>query len=397
MKKEKLLIINDDENIRDILTLFLKEKQYEVIEAEDGFSGMEQAVKASPDLILLDIVMPGLNGYQVCEQLKQNPLTKDIPVIFLSSLTQPMDKIQGLEMGGVDFITRASDKGELLARVQTHLKISALSKELKEKNAELVEKQKYLDEDLQVAASIQSSLLPSKQLKINDLDINWVCSPCNLVGGDIFNIIPINEALVAFYILDVSGHGVHSAMVAVSISQFFHQYSGFLAESTINKLASPKAIMDELNKEFPFERFNEFFTIFYMVLNVQTRALSYTSGGHPPAILLHCRRQLELLSGEDSAIGINPVESACHAETIFLEEGDKIVLYTDGIIEYSNQDCDLYGEERFCALLESVKHRSSAEIVEAVCLDLKAFSKDKPPLDDISLMVIGYHSPRKGL
>jgi len=382
--KEKLLVINDDTNVRDIICMFLKSKSFEVIDACDGYQGIEQALLHSPDLILLDVMMPEIDGYAVCEQLKKNAATKDIPVIFLSSLNDPKDKIKGLEAGGVDFVTRAEDRGELLARVETHLRMSALSREIRERNAQLIQKQILLDKDLQMAAAIQRSLLPSLKFEAPHINIAWKCLPCAQIGGDIFNIAPINESFISFYILDVSGHGVASAMVTVAISQFLNQFIQGSPSSDMMML--PQLVIENLNKEFPYERFNEFFTIFYMVLNTMTGEVSYCNGGHPPSVLLHPENGLDVMEGTNLAIGV--ADSTYTVHHFQLKKQDKIILYTDGIIECTDSKGKLYSQPRFHEFLEGVKKQSPHNIVECICKELTAYTENQPQLDDISVMVI---------
>ncbi len=381
---ENILIINDEEDVRDMIRMFLQEKNYKVIEASDGHQGIQKAEEFQPDLILLDIVMPIINGYETCQALKLNPKTSDIPVIFLSSLADVKDKVKGLEIGAVDFVSRTGDRAELIARVETHLKISSLTRELKDKNQQLIQKQKFIDDDLQVAAEIQRSLLPSARLNLPHLDIAWKCSPCALIGGDIFNIIPIDSHTV-FYMLDVSGHGVASALITVSISEYFNK-SKSTTQEYLREILSPSVMLKNLNKEFPFDRFEEFFTIFYMVLDNNTNELTFGNSGHPPAILLHTNDDLQLLETHDTVVGIGttvPIE-----KKIQLKKNDKIVLYTDGVTECINSNCELYGEQRLLSLLASVKHLKAKEIVEAVFADLINFSQNVPYADDISLLVV---------
>lgn len=386
---EKILVINDEEPVRELISYFLQQKGYEVIEASSGPEGIELSATNHPDLILLDIVMPGMDGFEACIKLKQNPKTKDIPVIFLSSLIETKHKIKGLEIGAVDYITRVSDQGELLARVQTHLKIRALTKELIDRNQELVQKQQYLDEDLKAAAAIQHSLLPPEQLTLPNLDIAWMCQSCDLVGGDIFNLIHIDEQHLAFYILDVSGHGVPSAMVTVSVSQFMHESNVHLKEKNDQGAFSPVNMMRSLDNEFPFTRFNKFFTMFYMVLNVQTGLLKYSSAGHPPAVLLHPTGKLEVLSKGGAVIGINE-ELQFEEGELILKKGDKVILYTDGIVEFQNHKEEFYGSARFYEMLESVKDQPVATIIVKINQSLQEFGNDAPIIDDISALALEY-------
>lgn len=383
--KESILIINDEEDVRLLMKLPLEEKGYQIYEGESGAKGLELAEKMKPDLILLDVIMPGMDGYSTCQKLKSEPHTQNIPVIFVSSLTDSNDKIKGLQVGGVDFVNRATDASELLARVQTHLKIQSLNKQLTDSNIKLVEKQKILDEDLQAAALIQRSLLPPACQKIANIDFSWACLPSQRVGGDIFNVIPCGQDYVLFYMIDVCGHGIPSAMITVSISQYLFQLNLFSQDPI-----DPHELISKLEKEYPFDRFEKFFTIFYMILNKKTGKLTYYNAGHPPAALLAAEKEIELLRGEGAIIGLNE-NMACKNFDKQLEKGNKIVLYTDGIIEYQNELGVQYGETRFFQLLEQLKRLPPSDMLPAIEESVKKFGNNAPQQDDISLICIEYN------
>lgn len=382
--KKKILVINDSKSIREIIQFYLEMKNYEVYQAIDGYEGIEKAKKVMPDLILLDVIMPGLDGYQTCEKLKQDPKIQEIPVIFLSSLSNTQDKIKGLESGGVDFINNTTDQAELLARIETHLKIRDLTQELKTSNRELILKQKALNDDLRAAAIIQQSLLPIQAPIIPNVKVAWFCNPCELIGGDICNITHLNHENLSLYILDVSGHGVPSAMVTVSMTQYLGQKQQLLQSSL-----SPKQLLMDLNQEYPFEKFNMFSTIFYMTLNIRTGKLSYSSAGHPPAVYLSLHKELKLLNPTGPLIGLD--RSFTYDEEVEnLQAGDKVILYTDGIIELRNPNNEFYGAERFYALLEKIKYYSINSIIQLVSSSLQEFAQGRAPQDDISILGVEF-------
>lgn len=378
--KEKILVINDDDGIREMTQLILQAKGYEIIEANNGRVGIEQAIQQKPDLILLDIIMPEMDGYETCQKLKALSTTKDIPILFFSSLTNPKDKIKGLEFGAVDFINNVVDQGELLARVQTHLHIQSLTRSLLNSNEQLTQKQKKIDEDLYAAAMIQRSFLPTTNFKIPNLQLAYVWLPGNLIGGDIFNAIQQGHDKVIIYMIDVSGHDVPSALVTVSVSQYLHQQN---ASST--SLLYPKKMMLDLDKEYPLERFDRYFTIFYVVLDIQTGIFSYSCAGHPPAILLSKSKGLKLLDHGGTIIGLNrnlPFEEGLDE----LNQGDKIILYTDGVTETRNSDNEFYGTERLYALLDKIKHEPVTQIVNTIQTSLNAFGQGVNSKDDTSVL-----------
>lgn len=387
--KKKILIINDDRDVRELNQIILETAGYATIEATNGKNGIQLAKEKIPDLILLDILMPEMNGFETCKQLKIEPLTSDIPVIFLSSLTSPKDKIEGLKCGGVDFINRIIDRGELLARVNIHMEIKTLTQALKKTNEELVQKQKSLDDDLFAASIIQQSFLPPLKLNLQNLKMSYIWMPLNKIGGDFFNAVQYENEKVVFYIADVSGHDVPSALVTIAISQFINQVN-----TISNSLTSPNEMLKLLDLEFPLERFDRYFTIFYLILDQRSGNLVYSSAGHPPAIILKKNQNFKILDKGGIIIGLNlkkpdedraPIQAFTEGvET--LEEGDKIFLYTDGVIEVKNQDGECYGQNRLFNLLESIKHKSVENIIDKVYESFMTFGNQVAFQDDISLI-----------
>jgi sigma-B regulation protein RsbU (phosphoserine phosphatase) len=385
---ERVLVIDDSDDSRELIGRYLERAGYEVLAAMDGQGGLAKAYAADPDLILLDIMMPGMDGYEVCETLKKGARTRDIPVIFLSGLGESRDKIRGLEIGGADYITKPFDRGEALVR--THLKISRLTKEVMTANRELVEKQQRLDEDLQAAAGIQQSLLPKLLPTTAAFDMAWKYIPSEAIGGDIFNVFPLDGdgERLAFYMLDVSGHGVPSALVTVSVSQSLQPLSGWIIKNK-NNIASPGEVLTALDREYPLERFDKYFTMVYGILDAGKGVLTYSGAGHPPPVHLHERSPYDLLDKGGPIIGLGgrvPFEE----EAVSLTVGDKVIIYTDGISECQDAQGSFYGEQRFYQLLETMKKKPIAVMMEEIVKDIGTFLSGVKPQDDITILGIEY-------
>ncbi|MBW1784321.1 MAG: response regulator, partial [Deltaproteobacteria bacterium] len=306
---EKICIVDDNLVNRKLLAGILKKEGYELVEAQDGEEAIELTFKEGPDLILLDIMMPKKDGYQVCQELKNDERSAHLPIIFLSAKTQVEDKIKGLDLGGADYVTKPFDRGEVLARVRAQLNIARLRKEVMEANEELVRRQERLDEDLEAAAGIQRSLLPEKPPDMENMAVAWRFMPCERIGGDIFNVVRLDETHWGIYMLDVSGHGVPSALVTVSASQMLHPHKGLLLKKTIKpppyyQILSPAEVLNLLDREYPIERFNKYFTITYLIVDVKARRISYSNAAHPAPILLRKDGTLELLDKGGTIIGM---------------------------------------------------------------------------------------------
>ncbi len=252
---------------------------------------------------------------------------------------------------------------------------------------ELQRKQTLIDQDLESAAAIQQSLLPDRSPQIGNIQVAWRFEPCEQVGGDIFNIQNMDERKVGFYMLDVCGHGVPAALISVAVSQFLNSGDGLLGNNC--ELVSPDIVLNRLDHAFPFERFDSFFSIICMTLDVQEGLLTYSSAGHPPPVLVRSKGFIETLDHRGPSIGIGS-EEAIDQQTIELQAGDKILLYTDGLIENRNLAGAFFGKQRFYDILEKTRNEPVQKIVETVYAVVKEFRQKAKPDDDISILGVEY-------
>ncbi len=391
---ETVFIVDDNMVNRKLLAAILKKEGYALLEAEDGEQAVAMTFREMPDLILLDIMMPKKDGYEVCLELKKDSRTANIPIIFLSAKSQTEDKIKGLDLGGADYVTKPFDRGEVLARVRAQLKIARLTRELIGANEELVSKQDKLDEDLKAAAGIQRSLLPQSIPQVAALDMAWRFMPCDRIGGDIFNVVRLDEDHWGIYMLDVSGHGVPSALVSVSVSQMLHaQHDRLLKKNTKEapyyEIVPPSQVLNALDREYPIDRFDKYFTMSYIIIDTQSNRITYSNAAHPPPVLLHRDGALELLEKGGTIIGMGgvlPFEEG----TVRVRPGDRLFVYTDGIVEYRNETGELYGEERFYAELSALRDRSIAGLINGVIDAIMRFGNHQHPQDDITLLGVEF-------
>jgi phosphoserine phosphatase RsbU/P len=391
---EAVFIVDDNKVNRKLLALILKKEGYALLEAEDGEEALEIAFREIPDLILLDIMMPKKDGYEVCVTLKGDRRTAHIPIIFLSAKSQTEDKIKGLDLGAADYVTKPFVREEVIARVRAQLKISRLNRELLAANAELIHKQEKLDEDLKAAAEIQRNLLPKSIPHMGPLDVAWRFMPCERIGGDIFNVVRLDEKQWGLYMLDVSGHGVPSALVAVSVSQMLHAEHDRILKQKIDgppyyEIVSPSRVLEILDREYPIERFDKYFTMSYVIIDTGAKRITYSNAAHPPPVLRHKDGELEFLTKGGTIIGMGgmlPFEEG----SIEMRQGDRLFLYTDGILEYRNSDEELYGENRFYAQISTSKHQSIKDHTDGIINGIMNFGDHMPPQDDVTLLGIEF-------
>jgi sigma-B regulation protein RsbU (phosphoserine phosphatase) len=277
-------------------------------------------------------------------------------------------------------------------------KYASAEKDLYRLNRELLARQERIEEDLAAAAEIQRSLLPRKPADYGPFKIEWMFQPSSQIGGDIFNVIRLADHLWAIYTLDISGHGVPAAMVAVSVHQALQPGSGFLSRpnprmALAQSPASPAEVLKALDAGYPFERFSNFFTMVYLILDTETHTLTYSNAGHPRPVVLRRGGRLKLLKRGGPFIGLAGIrlpeeDEGFMEEQLAFHPGDQLFLYTDGLNEYMNPEGDMYGNQRLHALLQDHAGESVSAMIAAVRGAWLAFGRGVPPADDVTLVGI---------
>lgn len=399
-RRPRILVVDDTPTNRKLLQAILARDDCEIFEAADGGEGLRIAREVAPDLILLDIMMPVLDGYRVCEELKRSPETAEIPVIFLSAKTESADKIRGLELGAVDYVTKPFSKGEILARVHTHLENRMLSQSLLTVNRELLRNQRRLEQDLRAASVIQQSLTPNDSVRTRypEVEFGWVFQPCNAIGGDVFNVHPLDPDHVGIYVLDVSGHGVTSAMITVAVSQSLNpQGDSFLKERITDppyyRLPGPAQVLERLDGEFPVERFDKYFTMSYLLLNLKTGRLRYARAAHPSPVLLRANGGQEELTEGGTIVGLGGMVPYREGE-VTLQPGDRVIVYTDGINERPNPAGDRFGDLRVRSALEATRAHPISDVGERLHQSVREFAGGLPAEDDTTILAFEYRGRR---
>ena len=259
--------------------------------------------------------------------------------------------------------------------------------DIEQQKIELQKKQELIDEDLKSAAAIQQSLLPDKYPTIENIDVAWKFEPCDQIGGDIFNINSVDERNVSLYMLDVCGHGVPAALISVAVSQFLNSGEGLLGSNC--ELSSPEIVLNRLEQTFPFERFDSYFSIICMTLDVMEGLLTYSCAGHPSPILVRSNGILELLDRRGPIVGLG-TQTPFGQQTVQLHRGDKVLLYTDGLLESRNPAGEYFGKSQFHDILR-IHHKEPVQtIVEITYEKIKKFRRQAAPVDDISLLGVEY-------
>jgi phosphoserine phosphatase RsbU/P len=389
-----ILVVDDTPANLQVLAGMLKDRGYKVRPVPGGKLALAAARRDPPDLILLDINMPEMNGYEVCEQLKAGEALKGIPVIFISALTEPLDKVKAFATGGVDYITKPFQMEELHARVETHLKLRRLQVELEETNSRLAKVNERMSLDLAVAARIQHTFLPLTEPAVAGAAFAWCYQPCDELAGDGLNVIPLGGGRVGLYVLDVSGHGVASALLSVTLSRLLSQpadpSSILVRGADVGErlaITPPTEVAARLNLLFPFDSPTEqFATMVYGVLDAATGEFRYVSAGHPGPV--HLPRGADPVMLESRGFPIGLAADAYEERSLRLGAGDRLYLYSDGVTEAMDAAGRHFGEARLMDAIGRWRFEPLHEGTTALLSEIARWHGSERPRDDISILAV---------
>ena len=344
-----LLVVDDNEMNRDMLSRRLARKGHTVDVAEDGHRALEMIEESNYDVVLLDIMMPGIDGYETLEKIRSDRDSGDLPVIMATAKDASEDVVAALKLGANDYVTKPFDFPVVLARVQTQL-------QLKRSREALARAHHKMKKDLEAAARIQAAFLPTDEVVVDGARFAWCYVPCDELAGDTLGIVPLDVTKVGVYVVDVSGHGVPSALLSVSLSRLLSADSGSSVLWTTDvgaaepRVASPLEVVEELYRRFPYDmQTGQYFTMVYAVVDLESRKMSYASAGHEPLIIVGPNREPEYGTSTGQPIALVPamiMKSTYEERTVDLGPGDRIYLYSDGIPEARNADGEQYDNDR---------------------------------------------------
>lgn len=374
---ERILVVDDTPANIQILTGILKEKGYQLSIATNGKQALQVLEKLRPDLILLDVMMPELDGFETCKQIKKTPGLDDIPIIFLTSKTDSSDIVAGFEIGAVDYVGKPFNTNELLARINTHLTIDQLRRSLAEKNEELARAQKR---EREMAFRVQSQLIPVNMPEIKGWEFAATWIPAREVSGDYYDFIR-NQDRMGIIIADVSGKGMPAALFMASARS--------IVRAKVTASLKPEEILTQANSLICADAARGMYiTVFYVEIDPQKRSLTYVNSGHnPPYWYRASQKAIQELSPTGSVVGINP-SMQCKQEKIEIDHGDILVLYTDGITEAFNEEDQEFGDERLKSILMNNAQKSPADIMKEIQTALEAYVGSAPQSDDRTMVLI---------
>jgi sigma-B regulation protein RsbU (phosphoserine phosphatase) len=400
----RVLLIDDDPTSLMFLSAVLRKQGHEVLTASNAGEGFRLILERQASLVISDWNMPEMPGPELCRKIRSARLPHYVYFILLSVRSDKDSLLEGLEAGADDFLVKPVDPAELRARLRAGERVLRLERELDERNealdklnSELSLTYETMRKDITTAAAIQKSLLPRPRVW-TEVKLDWLFIPSSLLAGDMLGYFPLDQHHLAFFQIDVSGHGVSSALISFATSKLLTQEEGRHLPSDPSAggveeemaVPPPNRVIAELNRRFSKEPESEsyFLTMVYGVLDARTGRVSLSSAGHPPPLFWR-RQDLSFVQSSVRGLPVGVLEdSQYELEDFFMTPGDRLYIYTDGIVECPNPAGEMFGLDRFQELLADTTDFSLDEVRALVSETLRVWRGCDLFPDDISLLIL---------
>lgn len=323
----KIFVVDDDHVSGNLLTRTLERFGFDAIECRDGVEAIQLLEHSGPAFLLLDYEMPELNGAQICEIVRKNPIANiaEIPIILLTAHSDEKKEIECLKAGANDFVTKPVNTTVLKARIDTHTRLYELRTQLQEKNVELEEFREEMERDLEAARLTQLAIIPQKLPKIPGWDIASKLQPLIQVGGDMYDVLEMPNRRLLLWIADATGHGAAAALLTTLIKLLFRHAA--LPEF------SPSQVINRVHKEFfSIFRGRVFMTAACVELESGSSTITMSGAGHPPVLIRRKDGSLESIMSASPPIGVLEHMQA-EESSVQMRPGDAFLLHTDGLFD----------------------------------------------------------------
>ena len=392
----KILIAEDDLVSRRILTSRLEKWGHQVITAQNGQEAWDLFREKEFSIVITDWMMPEIDGVELVRRIRSSQPSGYVYTILITAKQQKKDLLEAMGAGADDFITKPFDKDELHVRLRAGERIIELEQNLEGRNRDLNLANERMKRDLEAAAEIQRSLLPSKTPDVSGFNFSWKFKPCEILAGDFLNIFPLDDQHVGLYVLDVSGHGVPAALLSVSLSRILspNPYQSILIKkkqgSDHYTPVPPADVALQLNNHFQLDRsIGQFFTLLYGILNTGTGEFRFVSAGHPGLAHLPKQRKAMILTHPGYPIGFTGSgEGEYEDKLVQLNRGDRLYIYSDGITEAKNSGNELFWEDRLIEKLAKTSHIGLSESLNALLDSLATWRGMDEYEDDITILAL---------
>lgn len=394
----RILVVDDDQAIRILLAAKLRTWGHTVSIAANGADAWDKLRADAFDVLVSDWNMPVMDGPELCRRIRGAQWPNYIYIILCTAMSQKADFLIGMDAGADDFAVKPVDFADLHVRIRAAQRILDLQTRLEDQNASLRDLYDKLNgayqtisRDLEAASAMQLRLLPKKMDTNHLVNLDWLMIPSHFLAGDMLNYFMADASTLAFYHLDVAGHGIPAALLSVTLNRLLIPLPGSPIVRSTNgygshSAVSPAEVITELNKRFQSDG-DSYFTMVYGLFNTRSRRLTFCQAGHPGPILLSKSGSVTPLGTGGFPVGLMP-DMEYEEVSAELETGDRLILYSDGFAECQNADGDRYTEEKLLATLTRHSSGPLSRMVAAVCDDVSNWRGQGKFNDDLSLLAM---------
>ncbi len=394
-----ILVVDDARDMQLILRRILLLLGHKVQIASDGQEAWELLQQQSFHVVISDWLMPNVDGPTLCRRIREHTFSHYVYIILLTGMSSKQSLIQGMEAGADDFATKPIIREELEVRLRAAQRVLALEHTLEEKNQNLAEvnrslsiAQQRIQSDLKRAAILQAGVLP-RQKAIGHLCLDWFYQPAQYIGGDTFNYFPLGDDLVLFYSLDVSGHGIASALLSMSIHTLLGSTGALYATEDLTRANLPNLpalLAERLNYQLChlLDVDDHYLTLILGVVDIAEQQLFFVQAGHPQPFFYHSQmQQWQQVTCSGFPVGLLPQASY---ETLCLPfpPGSRFFVYTDGLLELETHQQQVVSEDWLLNFLQNTPVCSTKQLVENIAAQLILGDADSHRPDDISFLII---------
>jgi serine phosphatase RsbU (regulator of sigma subunit) len=386
----RILLVEDNYGDARLIREMLQEGpagRFDFFYADRLSVAFKYLLPGSVDVALVDLSLPDSQGLDTYRQMRlQAP---NLPVIVMSGLNDENVALEAMQKGAQDYLVKGQVDGRQLERaIRYAIERAKILEELhhsqhslRTTKDQLEETLRNLYEELETAKKVQESFLPGNLASLPGVRTATQFLPCQYIGGDLYDAVQLDEYRLAFLVFDVTGHGVTSALISAMAKISFRRH--------ITATASPRTIIREVNLELmKFLPEDRFISAFLGILDTRARTFTFVRASHPPALLVHpAGGTVDLLECKGFLIGLFP-EKEYEECSVPVTSGDKIIMYTDGLIEIFNAKNELFGKTRLLEVMRETARLPVAETVARVIAETKAFSTPATPMDDITILGI---------